>query len=184
MCQIILFDSSTKIVQGVDMDKKHDDRVSESTQGQGQLMLPFKLSLLNVKLNRHAAEILKPFHLTLMEWRVLYMLTEMSEATMTQLRRFSGIDAGQLSRAIKELVGKGLVKSSTSAKDQRNRLLAMTAKGHDVAKPARLAMAERRKRLAQALGEEQTAELLQYTEVLHEFLDRELEPKDCDNEQS
>ena len=93
---------------------------------------------------------------------MLYMLTEMSEATMTELRRFSGIDAGQLSRAIKELVGKGLVKSSTSAKDQRNRLLAMTAKGHDVAKPARLAMAERRKRLAQALGEEQTAELLQY----------------------
>ena len=63
------------------------------------------------------------------EARVLYELAQRGSATATGIRRDLGLDAGYLSRLLRGLRARGLVRAAVSVKDARASLLSLTAKG-------------------------------------------------------
>jgi DNA-binding MarR family transcriptional regulator/N-acetylglutamate synthase-like GNAT family acetyltransferase len=63
------------------------------------------------------------------EARVLYELSRRKPSTATELRRELGMDAGYLSRLLRGLRRRGLVRAATSAEDARSSLLSLTARG-------------------------------------------------------
>jgi DNA-binding MarR family transcriptional regulator/predicted N-acetyltransferase YhbS len=63
------------------------------------------------------------------EARVLYELAQRGSATATEIRRDLGLDAGYLSRLLRGLRQRGLVRAVASASDARASQLSLTAKG-------------------------------------------------------
>jgi DNA-binding MarR family transcriptional regulator/N-acetylglutamate synthase-like GNAT family acetyltransferase len=63
------------------------------------------------------------------EARVLYELAQRRSCTATELRRELGMDAGYLSRLLRGLRRRGLVRAATSAEDARSSLLSLSARG-------------------------------------------------------
>lgn len=68
-----------------------------------------------------------PYSLT--EVRVLYELAHREKPTAAELGKELGLDAGYLSRILRGFVRRGLVTKSPSARDGRQSLLALTARG-------------------------------------------------------
>jgi DNA-binding MarR family transcriptional regulator/N-acetylglutamate synthase-like GNAT family acetyltransferase len=63
------------------------------------------------------------------EARVLYELAQRGSATATEIRSDLALDAGYLSRLLRGLRQRGLVRAAASAKDARASVLSLTAKG-------------------------------------------------------
>jgi DNA-binding MarR family transcriptional regulator/GNAT superfamily N-acetyltransferase len=68
---------------------------------------------------------------TLAEARVLYELAQHEETTATELGQELGMDAGYLSRIVRELEGRGLVERRPSDLDRRRQLLSLTDRGRE-----------------------------------------------------
>jgi DNA-binding MarR family transcriptional regulator/GNAT superfamily N-acetyltransferase len=68
-----------------------------------------------------------PFSLT--QARVLYELTRRGETTAAELARELGVDAGYLSRILRDFEAQGLIARRASASDGRQSLLSITARG-------------------------------------------------------
>ncbi len=66
---------------------------------------------------------------TLTQVRVLYELAQRAAPTATEIGRELGLDAGYLSRTLREFGRRGLVETRRSAADGRARLLSLTARG-------------------------------------------------------
>ncbi len=81
----------------------------------------------HANLNAHAAQVLKSHSdLTLVEWRVIQLLSLYKEAPMSIIASELQIDKGQLSRRLSAMTAKGLVTSSPDANDQRKFILRLT----------------------------------------------------------
>jgi DNA-binding MarR family transcriptional regulator len=72
---------------------------------------------------------------SLTEVRVLYEIVHQPGQTAAGLGRALAIDAGYLSRLLRRLVTRGLVKRGAHASDARSSTLAATAKGHKALAP-------------------------------------------------
>lgn len=72
---------------------------------------------------------------SLPEMRVLWELAHGADVTATALRRGLGMDGGQLSRMLRSLRERGLVKTVASRSDGRVRHLELTARGHKAFAP-------------------------------------------------
>ena len=70
------------------------------------------------------------------EMRVLYELAQGDDKTAKDIGRNLDLDAGYLSRVLRDFEKKGLVKRTTSKTDARQSHLALTAKGRKVFAPA------------------------------------------------
>src|SRR6266571_5365864 len=68
-----------------------------------------------------------PFSLA--EARVLYELAHGEQPTATDSRKELGLDAGYISRILRDFEGRGLVTRQQSKTDERRRFLSLTAKG-------------------------------------------------------
>lgn len=75
----------------------------------------------------------RPFSLA--EARVLYELAHREQPTATDIRKELGLDAGYLSRIIREFERRKLVARTQSKTDERQKFLALTAKGQKVFAP-------------------------------------------------
>lgn len=74
-----------------------------------------------------------PFSLA--EARVLYELAHREHPTATEIRKELGLDAGYMSRILREFERRKFVKREQSKTDERQRVLSLTAKGHKVFVP-------------------------------------------------
>src|SRR5215831_13789872 len=68
-----------------------------------------------------------PFSLA--EARVLYELAHREQPTATDIRKELGLDAGYISRILRDFGGRKLVTRQQSRTDERQRFLSLTAKG-------------------------------------------------------
>ena len=68
-----------------------------------------------------------PFALA--EARVLYELTHREQATATDIRKELGLDAGYMSRILREFERRKLIRREQSKTDERQKFLSLTAKG-------------------------------------------------------
>jgi DNA-binding MarR family transcriptional regulator/GNAT superfamily N-acetyltransferase len=100
---------------------------------------------------------------SLAEARVLYELAHREQPTATDIRKELGLDAGYVSRILRNFEGRKLVKREQSKKDERQRFLSLTSKGrrafapldersnHDVAAMLDALSPAERKRLVDAV---------------------------------
>jgi DNA-binding MarR family transcriptional regulator/GNAT superfamily N-acetyltransferase len=68
---------------------------------------------------------------TLAEARVIYELAQRAQTTATELGQELGMDAGYLSRIVRELEGRGLIERRPSDLDRRRQLLSLTDRGRE-----------------------------------------------------
>ena len=86
-----------------------------------------RLTGLNEHMGHHWSE--KLFDLSLNEWRLLALTQAYGPARPGDLAELMLMDKSQLSRLIKALTGKSLIKSKVAPKDARAVVLSLTTKG-------------------------------------------------------
>jgi DNA-binding MarR family transcriptional regulator/GNAT superfamily N-acetyltransferase len=74
-------------------------------------------------------------HFSLAEARVLYELAHRQQPTATDIRKELGLDAGYMSRILRDFERRKLVKREQSKSDERQRFLSLTAKGQKAFAP-------------------------------------------------
>src|SRR5260370_38879400 len=107
-------------------DRKELDRRVQAVRGFNRFYTR-QIGLLHEALYRSA------FSLT--EVRVLYELANREWPTATEIGKELGIDAGYLSRILREFGKRGLLRRRRSESDERQSLLSLTAKGRKVFGP-------------------------------------------------
>ncbi len=90
----------------------------------------YRLARLQSQLNAQAIRVLKRHSdLSLTEWRVLAVTAEQGVSTLSDLSRDTGMDKGQLSRAVTSLVRRSYLRSQMNKKDHRQYMLRFTEAG-------------------------------------------------------
>lgn len=117
----------------------HDIRTPSS-------FVTFKLARLQSSLNAQAIHLLKSkAGLSLVEWRVIQAIRIFEDATMTEISSLVQMDKGQLSRKLKAMISKGLLRAEQDQADQRVQHLHLTAEAErlsDVIMPSMQARQE------------------------------------------
>jgi DNA-binding MarR family transcriptional regulator len=93
-------------------------------------LFSYRLAYL-VRLNDRDAQstLMERFGITLGEWRTLGTVKYLGRPSLRAIARATQQDEGLLSRYVKSLIGRGLLKKQTSAEDQRVVELSLTPKG-------------------------------------------------------
>lgn len=106
------------------------------------------MSQLSARLNAHAVRLLRKHGgLSLVQWRILYLLDVFGTASTTRLATFSGMDTGLISRNLRILIDAGFVKSRLEPGDLRRSNLRATKAGRKVFEKAAPHMQARREAL-------------------------------------
>ncbi len=90
--------------------------------------MPYRLSLVTNTVSQDLAKIYAPYDLTRTQWRILAVLSG-REMTAGGISSKTMMDKTTLSRAIKNLIDRKLVKRMAAESDGRSSPLALTAKG-------------------------------------------------------
>lgn len=108
----------------------------------------FRLARLQSSLNAQATAMLKAKSgLSLVEWRLIQILRMFKNASLTEIAGTVQMDKGQLSRKIKSMVGKGLLRVETDKQDQRVQHLTLTKAAETLSAEVMPTMEARQKRL-------------------------------------
>src|SRR5215510_1444416 len=116
-----------------------------------------------------------PFSLA--EARVLYELAHREQPTATDIRKELGLDAGYMSRILRDFERRKLVMRERSKTDERQKFLSMTAKGRRAFAP----LDERSNRDVAAMLKElsptERKQLVDAVQAVHRLLEDKAEPK-------
>lgn len=95
--------------------------------------LPYRLAITSNRVSRMVARAYRArFGLSIWEWRTLAILGEGRSITAQDLADMAAMDKVAVSRAVKNLVDRGLVERVAHEGDGRSRLLHLTADGKQV----------------------------------------------------
>ncbi|MBL4658892.1 MAG: winged helix-turn-helix transcriptional regulator [Alcanivoracaceae bacterium] len=98
-----------------------------------QNFLPYQLSVLSNKISQGIAKYYRDQHdITIPEWRVLAILSDMNHQTAKELTEHSQMDKVKISRTMKILVAKGLILERTCQQDARARRYNLTINGRQL----------------------------------------------------
>ena len=98
-----------------------------------QNFLPYQLSVLSNKISQGIAKYYRDQHdITIPEWRVLAILSDMNHQTAKELTEHSQMDKVRISRTMKILVTKGLISERTCNQDARARRYNLTINGRQL----------------------------------------------------
>jgi DNA-binding MarR family transcriptional regulator/GNAT superfamily N-acetyltransferase len=107
---------------------------------------------------------------SLSESRILYELSQNPGCTANQLRNKLDLDAGYMSRLLRSLTERGLVKGARSEQDKRATLLTLTPHGNATIDDINRQSSAETVRMLNQLGETQRAELLEAMRKVRDIL--------------
>ena len=143
-------------------------------------LLTFRLATLAAANDRMGQVWLKSvFGLRLVEWRILGLTAAMEPVRFGDIARRLLIDKGQLSRQVKELVERELIKTVRDKDDQRTIRLVTTASGRALHDRALVMAYARNDVIVSALTEKETETLFRLLDKLQPFMDHRLEATDA-----
>ncbi len=121
--------------------------------------------------------------ISILEWRVLWDLSEVGPMTIRDLAAIQRADHSLLSRALPKMKDKGFVKMHRDSDDGRQIIVAIAPKGRAAFEIAAPFMANRRSALKIAFSPQEIEDFVGYLDRLEEFLrqpvDNFLENKDA-----
>jgi DNA-binding MarR family transcriptional regulator len=97
----------------------------------------------------------REFRVSLMEWRILALLGGFAPLTLKELAKESGLDKSQASRAVADLVGRGLILREIGREDAREIALRLSAEGRRIYEGLMRAARERDAAFLGCLSEEE-----------------------------
>lgn len=159
---------------------KASDQTAEPAQSQQsgetfQELLTVRFPRIQAKLNAQASTILaREAGLTLIQWRILFLLDRLGPTTATQLNEVSAIDPGLLSRKIKAMADNGLLEVKPSQQDHRRKHLQITAEGRSLYEKALPAMRQRQQRMRSFLPPEDMQRFYNYLDQLSVLAEEEM----------
>lgn len=138
----------------VTVPQKADQKIRGIEASPFATMVSYRLSRVQAKLNAQATRILKKHgDLSLTQWRVLVILSELQVSTHSEIARLTEIDKGLLSRTLKGMIEAGLIVAKASPSDNRQIQLTLSAVGYDKFEAARPAMRARQSKLLGTMSE-------------------------------
>lgn len=112
-------------------DRKPKDDVNLNTPT--RQFVSYRVARTHARLARQGSRILKKVAgISRVEWWVIGALKSSGGERLSDIARSSGMDKGQLSRAIKLLISQGLVEASNTEADLRNQHLKLTRSGNEL----------------------------------------------------
>ena len=119
-----------------------------------------KLNVVNVKMSRQIGQaVQKLANLRLPEWRIMALLASAGSLSQADIRNQIGMDKGQISRTVKNMLANGLVVSEEGTAKTRNVRMSLTEKGLEVHRQVDIMMEQRNAELLQSLSDEQKSML-------------------------
>ena len=132
-----------------------------------------KLNVVNVKMSRQIGQaVQKLANLRLPEWRILALLAEAGSLSQADIRNQIGMDKGQISRTVKNMLASDLVVNESGTTKTRNVRLSLTEKGVGVHQQVGIMMEKRNAELLGTLSPEQKASLFEGLERIEQAVDR------------
>jgi DNA-binding MarR family transcriptional regulator len=137
-------------------------------------MLTFQLVRLYAALNRQSNRLLKEAGgLTIPEWRIVSLLGAHGEMNGRLIGNAAKLDAGLLSRTLRGLELRGIVKCVRKAEDRRSVWAQLTARGNKLAQIVRPVMLARHRRLLAALAPAERAMIYELIDKLSAAIEKE-----------
>jgi len=99
------------------------------------------------------------FGLTIPQWRVMAAVGHSPGSSASKICTYANLDKVQVSRAVAELVQRGLVRRDIDETDRRNMMLSFTAKGWRIYEDIVPVAREYEKRLLDGLSDTERSEL-------------------------
>lgn len=100
-----------------------------------EMFLPYKLAKLSHQLSEDFRTVYEEkYHLTVPQWRVIAHLAQTSELTAKDICNRANLDKSTVSRAVKQLHTRGILKAHPAVNDKRAVLLSLNAQGIELYK--------------------------------------------------
>jgi len=130
-----------------------DESISEPS-------ISVKLNVVNVKMSRQIGQaVQKLANLRLPEWRIMALLASAGSMSQADIRNQIGMDKGQISRTVKNMLANDLVVNESGTTKTRNVRLSLTQNGYEVHHRVDVMMAQKNRELLATLSDEQKSML-------------------------
>ena len=116
----------------------------------------YRIARVQNRLNAQATALLrKHTELSLTEWRVMSLVNLRGAITASGISREAEMDKGQISRAVKPLIRKGLLETKEHAKDSRQTILRLSERGSEIVRRNSEVMRNRQERLTHNISQDE-----------------------------
>jgi len=140
--------------------------------------LPYQLSVLSNKISQGIAIYYREQHdISIPEWRVLAILSDMNHQTAKELASHSQMDKVKISRTMKLLETKGLVTERKCKEDARARRYNLTINGRQLINEVKPKALDFEKRLISTLSKEQIKQFQNCIKTLNKQADKLMQEK-------
>lgn len=130
-------------------------------------MLTYRVTRVHALMSAQAQRILKENgDLSLSQWRVLVLIDYLGPTNPAHIAREILMDKGQLSRVLKIMSEKGVIRVDASESDHRAHLVSLTHEGRALFERARPAMRQRQAAFTKSLTEQEHDVFLRALEKL------------------
>lgn len=136
-------------------------------------LVSVKLNVVNVKMSRQIGQAVQKLeNLRLPEWRILALLAQAGALSQADIRVQIGMDKGQISRTIKNMLASELVENENGSVKSRNVRLGLTEKGKTVHQRVDVMMEQRNSVLLGGLSPEEKQSLLEGLDRIEKAVDK------------
>lgn len=136
-------------------------------------LISVKLNVVNVKMSRQIGQAVQKLeNLRLPEWRILALLAQAGALSQADIRVQIGMDKGQISRTIKNMLASELVENENGSAKSRNVRLGLTEKGVAVHQRVDIMMEQRNSLLLASLSVEEKQSLFDGLDLIEKAVEK------------
>ncbi|MEQ6248940.1 MarR family winged helix-turn-helix transcriptional regulator [Sulfitobacter sp. HNIBRBA3233] len=136
-------------------------------------MFGFRIARVQARLSAQIAQLLRDHQrLSVMQWRVLFMLDALGKTTPAEIVRETGLDKGQLSRTIRDMTERGLLEAVPNTDDMRGQVIDFSERGRALFQKVRPLIYDRQDRLLSVMSEEERKTFIRVLDLLEDEMNR------------